>query len=139
MSGENENGNDTRNISVSWILCCILALGSPVALVGIIILTFTRKDRDQNRDQITGERQTQDSVNSVNNGNNKTNINNINGSINNVVNSKLSNSNNNSSNNSINSKLNNKINLESSTQDPSPVWARKHLSRSVSPECTDQV
>ena len=132
MSGENENGNDTRNLSVSWILCCILALGSPVALVGIIILTFTRKDRDQNKDQITGERQTQDNFNGISSSNNKFNIN----GINNVVNSKLSN--NNSSNNS-NSKLNNKINLESSTQDPSPVWARKHLSRSVSPECTNQV
>ena len=131
MSGENENGNDTRNLSVSWILCCILALGSPVALVGIIILTFTRKDREQNRDQITGERQTQDNINGINSSNNKININ----GINNVVNSKLSN---NSGNNS-NSKLNNKINLESSTQDPSPVWARKHLSRSVSPECTNQV
>ena len=47
MSGEEESGSSNKNFSVSWILCCIIALGSPVALVGIIILTFTRKEREQ--------------------------------------------------------------------------------------------
>jgi hypothetical protein len=36
--------------SVSWVLCCVIALGSPVALVGIIILAFNKDSlqTDQN-------------------------------------------------------------------------------------------
>ena len=30
-------------LSVSWVLCCAIALGSPIALVGIIILAFDKE------------------------------------------------------------------------------------------------
>ena len=34
-------GNETTS-TLSWILCCTIALGSPIAIVGLIILTISR-------------------------------------------------------------------------------------------------
>ena len=54
--------------SVSWVLCCAIALGSPVALVGIIILAFNKDSlqTDQNKIKNTTKPEPESSTQDLN-------------------------------------------------------------------------